>query len=213
MLRSAQTTITPQFALLAATAAGLVAGAKHALDHEPQVAHGLLDQLATLFGSDDRTRQDRILLPSSPPAGDEARPRRGGLASWQVHQTLRYIDAGLDDTIMVETLANVAKLSTGHFCRAFKITIGETPHAFLIRQRVRRAQMLMLRTDETLSQIASACGLTDQAHLTRLFRRMVGETPLAWRRTWQHARSGASAHTATGAPRRASASSPFTPGE
>ncbi|WP_457354340.1 helix-turn-helix domain-containing protein [Sphingomonas sp. UYP23] len=49
---------------------------------------------------------------------------------------------------------------------------------------MRHAQMLMLHTDDTLSHIACACGLTDQAHLTRLFRRMVGETPLVWRRAW-----------------------------
>ncbi|WP_404366591.1 helix-turn-helix domain-containing protein [Sphingomonas sp. MMS24-J45] len=205
MLRSAQTTITPQFAALAATAAGLVAGAKQALDNDPHVARGLLDQLATLFGSDERTRHEALLLPAAPPTGDERGTARGGLASWQVNRTLRYIDARLADPIMVETLASVAQLSTGHFCRAFKITVGETPHAFLIRQRVRRAQMLMLRTDETLSQIASACGLTDQAHLTRLFRRMVGETPLAWRRTWQPARPAAH--------RRAPSPQPFTTGE
>ena len=182
MLRSAQTTITPQFALLAATAAGLVAGAKHALDHEPQVAHGLLDQLATLFGSDDRTRQDRILLPSAPPTGDEARPTRGGLASWQVHQTLRYIDAGLDDTIMVETLANVAKLSTGHFCRAFRQTFGTTPHSYVMQRRVDHASAMMIRSAEPLAAIAAACGFTDQAHLSRLFRRIKGHSPAMWRR-------------------------------
>jgi len=38
-----------------------------------------------------------------------------------------------------------------------------------------------------LSQIACACGLTDQAHLTRLFRRILNETPLAWRRNWRTA--------------------------
>ena len=40
----------------------------------------------------------------------------------------------------------------------------------------------MLSTDAPLSEIALDCGLADQAHLSRLFRRIVGETPRAWRR-------------------------------
>jgi AraC family transcriptional regulator len=44
------------------------------------------------------------------------------------------------------------------------------------------AQRLMLTTQEPLSQIALACGMADQAHLSKLFRRGVGETPGAWRR-------------------------------
>jgi AraC-like DNA-binding protein len=45
-----------------------------------------------------------------------------------------------------------------------------------------RAQGLMLSTDKPLSEIAAECGLADQPHFTRLFRRVVGESPAAWRR-------------------------------
>jgi AraC-like DNA-binding protein len=45
-----------------------------------------------------------------------------------------------------------------------------------------RAQGLMLSTDKALSEIAAECGLADQSHFTRLFRRFVGESPAAWRR-------------------------------
>jgi AraC-like DNA-binding protein len=51
-----------------------------------------------------------------------------------------------------------------------------------MRLRVEKAQSLMLMTDERLSHIAIASGLADQAHLTKLFRRFVGETPNSWRR-------------------------------
>jgi AraC-like DNA-binding protein len=40
----------------------------------------------------------------------------------------------------------------------------------------------MLSTMRPLSEIAVDCGLADQAHLTRLFRKIVGESPAAWRR-------------------------------
>ncbi|MGH6858693.1 MAG: helix-turn-helix domain-containing protein [Phyllobacterium sp.] len=43
-------------------------------------------------------------------------------------------------------------------------------------------QRLMLTSTEPLSQIALLCGLADQAHLSKLFRRMLGQSPSAWRR-------------------------------
>jgi AraC-like DNA-binding protein len=48
-----------------------------------------------------------------------------------------------------------------------------------------RAQELLIRSREPLAQIALRCGLSDQSHFTRVFRRLVGVTPGAWRR--QHA--------------------------
>jgi len=79
-------------------------------------------------------------------------------------------------------MARVAARSVCYFSRAFKVSFGETPHAYVMRRRVRRAQELMLNSDEPLSHIALACGFADQAHLSRLFRREVGATPSAWRR-------------------------------
>ena len=81
-----------------------------------------------------------------------------------------------------EELAAVARLSTSHFNVAFRNSVGESPHEYVVRRRVERAQGLMLSTDKSLSDIAAECGLADQPHLTRLFRRIVGESPAAWRR-------------------------------
>ena len=158
-------------------AASLLADAVSTLDHNPRVARHYLERLAAMLADD--------AAPDGVPPFVVAEPVKGGLAPWQLRGVVQHIEAYLESTIVVDALADVARLSTGHFCRAFKVTTGETPHAFLIRQRVRRAQTLMLQTDDTLSDIAYACGLTDQAHLTRLFRRVLGVTPLIWRRTWR----------------------------
>jgi len=107
---------------------------------------------------------------------------RQGLAPWQVRRVLAHIDAHLSTSIRNEDLAAVARLSTSHFNVAFRNSVGESPHEHIIRRRVERAQGLMLSTDKPLSDIAAECGLADQPHLTRLFRRIVGESPAAWRR-------------------------------
>src|SRR5215510_10333934 len=80
-------------------------------------------------------------------------------------------------------LAPLARLSAGHFSRSFTRSFGIAPFAYVAGRRLARAQELMLTTDEPLSQIALACGLCDQSHLTRLFRRHVGTSPNAWRRS------------------------------
>lgn len=107
---------------------------------------------------------------------------RQGLAPWQVRRVLAHIEANLSAPLRNKDLAAVARLSPFHFAVAFRNSVGESPHEHVIRRRVERAQGLMLSTDKPLSIIAVDCGLADQAHLTRLFRRIVGESPAAWRR-------------------------------
>lgn len=172
-----------------ATLAGLIDGAIAALDGDPGRARRYLERLAHLL---DAPRAPRVAPPSPADPAPALVPdrlvlpgtARGGLAGWQLRRVTDHVARHLDQPLVTAGLAAVAQLSAGHFCRAFKASLGETPHAYVTRQRVRRAQQLMLGSRDTLAQIAGACGLTDQAHLTRLFRRWVGTTPLAWRRQW-----------------------------
>jgi len=111
-----------------------------------------------------------------------AAPVRGGLAPWQIRRVKTHIEANLDATIRVKELAELVKLSSFHFCRAFRDSFGDSPHVYMMRRRVERAQGLMLTTNASLGQIAADCGLADQSHFNRLFRRFVGLSPGMWRR-------------------------------
>jgi AraC-like DNA-binding protein len=106
---------------------------------------------------------------------------QGGLAPWQCRAIQYRIDTTFTGPVRIEELAGLARLSTSHFSRAFKISFGETPYAYVIGKRLQRAQILMLSTDEPLSRIALDCGLSDQAHLSNLFRKFMGTAPNAWR--------------------------------
>jgi len=106
----------------------------------------------------------------------------GGLADWQVRRAVAYIEANLDSPIRVKDLAALTRLSSSHFSRAFKRSFGLAPMTYVTRQRVQLAQRLLLTTEDSMSDISLACGMYDQAHLTRVFRRLVGDSPLAWRR-------------------------------
>jgi len=104
------------------------------------------------------------------------------LAAWKRRRVMEHIEASLATPLRNRELAALVDLSEFHFNVAFRNSVGTTPHEFLIRRRIERAQQLMLSTDMSLCDIAVECGLADQAHLSRLFRRIVGETPAAWRR-------------------------------
>jgi AraC family transcriptional regulator len=137
---------------------------------------------------DSLRRASQILEEIDGGAAPARRPVSGGLAPWQIRKVTNYVEAHLGRTIRNEDLAALVRLNPSHFGRAFRASFGEPPHEYVIRRRVERAQGLMLSSDASLSDIALDCGLADQSHLTRLFRRIVGDSPRAWRR----ARMGAS---------------------
>ena len=92
-----------------------------------------------------------------------------------------YMEVHLGESIDLSMLAGVAGLSVHHFARQFKQSIGVTPHHYLTQKRVERAQEMLAQTDLTLSEIAYAAGFSDQSHLTRHFRHMLGTTPREFR--------------------------------
>jgi AraC family transcriptional regulator len=111
-----------------------------------------------------------------------SRRARGGLAPWQESRAKDAMDANLDKEINIARLAYECGLSTSQFARAFKQSTGCPPHRWLLEQRIRRAQDLLLTSDRTLMEIARVCGFYDQPHLTRAFHQTVGISPGLWRR-------------------------------
>ena len=123
--------------------------------------------------------------PSLHPSGIDVQTRvaRGGLPEWQMRRVFAHVEANLYRKVTIRELARLLNLSTSHFGRAFKRTLGVSPCAYVLRRRIEVSQRLMLTTSESLSSIAFRCGMCDQQHFTRSFHRIVGETPHTWRRT------------------------------
>jgi AraC-like DNA-binding protein len=153
----------------------------------------ILDLLveAMSFAEDDETtalalvkRASLLMKPDSVPEKPAARDQivSGGLAAWQVSRLKTYIATNIASAVSLEELAQLVRLSTSYFSTAFKASFGISPHNYVIRQRVAFAKHRMISTDAPLSEIALDCGLSDQAHLSRVFRRVTGTTPSTWRR-------------------------------
>ena len=107
---------------------------------------------------------------------------RGGLAPHALRKVCAYMRETIAERIDLEELARIAKLSSSHFSRAFKQSMGITPHQYLSWRRVQLAARMLRETDLPLAQICLAVGCCDQSHFTRLFSKMMGETPGAYRR-------------------------------
>jgi AraC family transcriptional regulator len=107
---------------------------------------------------------------------------RSGLAPWQLRRVFEFFECNLDRRIRVGDLSEIVKLSQSYFCRAFKVSTGYTPHHWQMKIRVERAMELLASREETIADIACRTGFADQAHLSRVFRELVGSTPGAWRR-------------------------------
>jgi AraC family transcriptional regulator len=112
---------------------------------------------------------------------------RGGMTGSQIRQLRTYIDANIGDRILCDELAALARISVGHLFRAFRVSFGVSPQAYIMRRRILRAEMLMLSTNQPLASIALNCGMSDQAHFSHAFRRLVGVSPNVWRREYRSA--------------------------
>jgi transcriptional regulator GlxA family with amidase domain len=114
--------------------------------------------------------------------GTSPRQPSGGLAGWQIKRVKLYIDAHLADRIICRDMAGLVNLSTRHFSRNFTVSLGQSPHSYILRCRMEHAKLLMRTTSLALGQIAMQCGMADQSHFCRSFRRIVGDRPSVWRR-------------------------------
>jgi AraC-like DNA-binding protein len=105
----------------------------------------------------------------------------GGLSAGAMRRVREYVEVHLGESIDLSMLAGVAGLSVHHFARQFKQSAGVTPHLYLTKKRVERAQEMLVQTGLSLAEIAYAVGFFDQGHLARHFRLMLGTTPREFR--------------------------------
>ncbi|MBD5784686.1 helix-turn-helix domain-containing protein [Cellulosimicrobium terreum] len=100
----------------------------------------------------------------------------GGIAP-----TLEWARGRLDQPLTVRDLAGHANLSTRQLARRMLADLQVRPLEWLHQQRIARAQELLERSDASIEQIATRCGLGTATTLRRHFRRAVGVTPTSYR--------------------------------
>lgn len=148
---------------------------RHELVKSPFVFKESLDALATVFFT-------HVLRSYSPLARCPSLALNGGLPPLLWKRVNDYIQANIADTLTLEKLADVCKLSPSHFARAFKKTTGQTSHQYVLSSRIIRAGELIKKTDTPLHIIAMNTGFSSQSHMTSVMRKQWGTTPAEHRR-------------------------------
>ncbi|OSQ47050.1 AraC family transcriptional regulator [Thalassospira alkalitolerans] len=133
-----------------------------------------------LYGESLVTALMTALLDARPE--NEPPRKRGRLAPHQLRKSIDYIEENCNRTIRLDELAQLTGLSQSYFCSAFRQSTGMPPNQWQMKARVDRAKEMLSEKDTSLAGIAANVGFADQAHLTRVFRRIVGTTPGAWRK-------------------------------
>jgi AraC-like DNA-binding protein len=105
------------------------------------------------------------------------KPAQEILVPAKTRMVIDYIEANLGGNLRLAELCAVAAVSRAHFARAFRKTLGQSPHTFVIHRRLARAMELMWQHDLSIAQIARNCGFADPAHLTRCFQQRFGYAP------------------------------------
>jgi len=100
-----------------------------------------------------------------------------GLPPRMLRRVSEYIDAHLDAILDIPELANYLGISESHFARCFQRSTGLTPHSYVMRRRLTRAQELLASTNRAMVDIALATGFADQSHFSRRFHQLTGVAP------------------------------------
>ncbi len=114
-----------------------------------------------------------MIMPGEPATKSNART---AVAHARIRRAKSLLDDSPTDSHSLEGLANAAGLSKFQTLRDFTRATGLTPHAYLVQRRIDLARA-MIKSGESLADIANAAGFADQSHLNRHFVRAFGMTP------------------------------------
>jgi DNA-binding GntR family transcriptional regulator/AraC-like DNA-binding protein len=118
--------------------------------------------------------------------GHPALPRststyRGGLGPARLRRVTELVNAKIEEELRIDEMARLAGLSTAHFSQMFRRSTGESPHQFVLRQRVERAKEMLRTPGMRILDVAIACGFKTQQHFARVFRCMCRVSPTEYR--------------------------------
>jgi AraC family transcriptional regulator len=106
---------------------------------------------------------------------------QSGLGPARLRRIKDLIHVKMEDNLSLDEMAQSVGLSTAHFARMFRKSTGETPHQFVLRQRIERAKAMLRAPDVRVLDVAVACGFKTQQHFAQVFRDVCRVSPTAYR--------------------------------
>ena len=97
-------------------------------------------------------------------------------------KVLAHVHSHLHEEISVETLAEMACVTKPYLIRVFKHEFGIPPLQYINKKKIERAQLLLITEDWTVKEVAWKLGFDDHSYFIRLFKKLIGTTPMDYRR-------------------------------
>lgn len=97
-------------------------------------------------------------------------------------QLLHYIERNCSSKLPIQSIAAKCGYTTEHFSRIFKKYTGQTPMAYLLDCRIRKAKQLLSKTDLPIETVITQCGFTNRTAFFKKFSEQVGQTPFQYRK-------------------------------
>ena len=107
-------------------------------------------------------------------------------SAYRIHHVMNTILQRPEAAHSLEEMSAAAGLTPSHFCRVFRKATGLTPHQYVMKTRLDKAQQMLHQTDLSIAMIAESLGFASQSHFTRAFRQFAGTAPSDFRKTTRH---------------------------
>ncbi len=128
---------------------------------------------------DQRARKNYIPAPRSQSAAALGRHHK-------IRQAVRFINDNYRTDIRLDAVAAEAGMSSSHFSRTFKKVMGLPYQEYLNRRRITKAKELLRASPRSITEIAVSLGFSDPTGFGRIFKKLTGQTPSAYRRQSDH---------------------------
>lgn len=106
---------------------------------------------------------------------------QGGLGAARLRRVKELVQAKIEYDLSLDEMAESVGLSTAHFARMFRKSMGETPHQFVLRQKIERAKSMLRAREARVLDVAVACGFKTQQHFAQVFRDLCRVSPTEYR--------------------------------
>lgn len=151
-----------------------------------QMAHTLVEAMA--LGADDLYGETvaawlavHVVTRHGPGANVEDNRSVGTLTDARLARVIEYMSSHFSESLTLEQLAAEACISKYHFARLFREKVGRSPHRYLMEIRLETARRMLVSSDASIAQVASACGYPTATHFSTAFTRRFGISPTAFR--------------------------------
>ena len=99
----------------------------------------------------------------------------------RIKRVLSLLDQQYKTPPSVEQLADAVGLSASRLAHLFRAEVGRSIQSYVVERRLQMAALLIVQTDERISQIAYSVGFGDVSNFNHAFKHRFGMSPRQYR--------------------------------